>query len=454
MKQVWIPIDRKVFVKFNHLSHKVVFAALLLLPIFLAACSGKLGKVEPQAVDTALMKAETAVASARAANAPSLAFEEFAQAEAELEKAKTALAEKNGNDAMRFAYQAFTQAKIAQRKAEQNTLNAEFNAKLLKKDEYVNELRKNLTEKETVYTVLEKEMQQLRANEKVLQETMHTLEKEKLELSDTRKTYGEKVAALNKIVESLQVQSERAEAELRTYGVEIKQLARKLEVAESMVKAESRQKRAAIAETESLKQQVRDKEREMQDQAKIYTAKLAEANKRSASAEHDKYLKKSAEEARAFVKSQQKYKPERTGRTSLSTAQITAGKAALGGWEKAWNAKNLNAHLAYYTTNATATKILTRESKENRSTLNRNQIESELRTMNAHPWRKIRTDSEAERESVIGRYRFSRLAAAAETEDETDLHHIWIREVWAHQVQGKWKIYREIWQIYENVPDF
>ncbi len=454
MKQVCIPIHRKVFVKFNQLSHKVVLAGLLLLPMFLAACSGKLGKVEPQTVDTVMIEAEAAIASARTANAPSLAFEEFEQAEAELEKAKAALAEKNGNDAMLFAYQALTQAKIAQRKAEHNALNAELNAKLLEKDERVSELRESLKEKQTVYTALEKQVQNLQDSERALRENMRTLEKEKLELSDTRKAYGEKVAALNNTVEALQAQSKKAEAELRTYGVEIKQLAQKLEVAESMVKAESRQKRVAIAEAEVFKQQVRDKEKQMQDQAKIYTAKLAQANKRSTSAEHDEFIKKSAEEARAFVKSQENYKPKRTGRTSLSTAQITAGKAALSGWEKAWNAKNLNAHLAYYAPNVTTTKILTRESKENRSTLDRNQLESAIRTMNAHPWRKTRADSEVEQESVIGRYRFSRLAAAAETEDETDLYNIWIREIWAHQVQGKWKIYREIWQIYENVPDF
>jgi ketosteroid isomerase-like protein len=73
--------------------------------------------------------------------------------------------------------------------------------------------------------------------------------------------------------------------------------------------------------------------------------------------------------------------------------------------------------------------------------------------MNAEPWKKTAELTEVELESVIGTYRYLRLVSAAETEDDTALYHMWIREIWVHQVQGKWKINRETWQIYENIPD-
>ena len=137
----------------------------------------------------------------------------------------------------------------------------------------------------------------------------------------------------------------------------MKELTRKLEVADTMAKSASKQKRAAVAETESLRKQLRE-------QAKIYTNLLEKAKKQSIVAEHQEYLRKTAEQARAYEKQLHSDEPKRTGRTSLSTQQINAGKAALNKWEKAWNSKNVNAHLAFYSPNIAVNKIVTRESKE------------------------------------------------------------------------------------------
>ena len=89
---------------------------------------------------------------------------------------------------------------------------------------------------------------------------------------------------------------------------------------------------------------------------------------------------------------------------------------------------------------------------KNATALNKTQFEAKLREMNKLAWTKSDALSEVEQESVIGTYRFSRLVSPAENEDDTALYELWIREVWAHQVAGKWKIYRETWQVYENIP--
>ena len=159
-----------------------------------------------------------------------------------------------------------------------------------------------------------------------------------------------------------------------------------------------------------------------------------------------------AEKARAFATQLPSAKTPRTGRTSLSTAQINAGKAALNNWERAWKGKNMDAHFAFYAPDVTTKHIVVRESKENATTLNMTQFETKLREMNKLAWTKSDTLSEVEQESVIGTYRFSRLVSPAEDEDDTALYELWIREVWTHQVAGKWKIYRETWQVYENIP--
>ncbi len=421
--------------------------ALLIGTLFLTACSGKLGAIESQDVETQLHQAELEIESAREANAASLAFEEFEQAETYLEQAKNALEEKNGIDALKYANQAIAQAKIAKRKAAQNTTNAEYNARILEKDALIMELRKNISSNERERDDLETEVQQLRDTERKLQNNINTLENQNRELVGNQRELQQKVSEVKTTLDSIRTRAAGYENEIKTYGNQLSELTRKVNVADTMMKSANKQKRAAIAETESVKKQMRE-------QAKIFTDKLVAANKKNIAAEHAEYLRKAADEARAFERELHSDEPKRTRRTTLSTQQINAGKAALSRWESSWNSKNLEAHLAYYTPNISANKIVTIESKENKGTLNRGQMETELREMNAQTWKKFDSTVEVEQESVIGTYRYRQLVSAAETEDDTALYDIWFREIWMHQVQGKWKAYREIWQIYKDAPKF
>ncbi len=425
----------------------ILMYGFLLSTIFFAACSGKLGTIEHQDVDTQIKNAEQAIKTAREANAPSLAFEEFEQAETYLERAKDALKDNNGLDTLKFANQAITYAKIAQRKAAQNTTNAEYNAHILEKDALISDLRKDLKTNESKKNGLERHIQQLLETEKELQQNIHTLENQNRELGDDQKQKQQKVAELNESLKDIQNRVASSEANLHKYGLQVKELSRKLEVADTIAKSASKQKRAAIAESESLKKQMRE-------QASIFTKQLAAANKRNIAVEHAEYMRNAADEARAFEKQLHSNEPKRTGRTSLSTQQINAGKALLGKWENAWNSKNLDAHFALYIPNISVNKIIIRDSKEIQTNINRSEIESGLREMNAKSWEKSDSNIEVEKESVIGTYIYRRLVSPAETEDDTALYDIWTREIWTHQVQNNWKIHREIWQIYENVPIF
>lgn len=420
---------------------------LITSTLFVAACAGKFGPIESQDVESHLLEAEREIEFAREANAASLAFEEFEQAETFLEQAQDAYKAKNGIDALKFANRAIAQAKLARRKAAQNTTNAEYNAKILEKDALITELRKDLSSNERKRNDLVTEIQQLRDTEKLMQNNIRTLENQNQELVNDQRELQQKLSEVSESLDSIRARATRYENEVKAYGNQVDELKQKIDVTDTMMKSANKQKRAAIAETESVRKQMRE-------QAKIYTDKLTAANKKNIAADHAEYLRKAAAEARAFEKELHKNEPKRTGRTSLSTQQINAGKAALSQWENSWNSKNLDAHLAYYIPNVTANKIVTIESKENQSNLKRGQMETDLRQMNTQAWEKFDTTLEVEQESVIGTYKYRRLVAAAETEDDTALYDIWFREVWIHQVQGKWKAYREIWQIYKDVPKF
>ena len=427
--------------------HRIWIVAMLLVPLALAGCGGKLGKIEPSVVDTAIADAEAAIAAARDIDAASLAPDVFRSATSNLAAAKTALTENNGNDALRLAYQATADARLAHRHAINVNKNSKLNATILEKEAGAAELRQKLSTKEKELARTQSEMRTARGEEEQLNQKVHDLQKRNRELSVTRENYGKQVAELLGTLEEMQAQGKRAETEIRNYGKEISALRRRLDVADKIVREEGYQKRAAIAEAESLRKQIRE-------QAEIYTKKLAKAGQQGIAAKHEDFLKQQAQASRAYEASKPPLSPAKTGRTSLSTAQIAAGKAALSNWGTAWQSNNLNGHLAYYDPNIIVDKVVIHESKEDRSKIDRQQLESNLRQMSEHAWRNVKTDTEVESESIISVQQMSRLVTPAADENATALYNIWIREVWMHQVGNDWKIHHEIWKIFENVPDF
>ena len=425
----------------------ILFIGMLLVSFSLVGCGGKLGKIETSAVDTAIADAEAAITAATDVDAPTLAPDLFESAEVNLAAAKTAVEEKKGNDALRFAYQAVADATLARTNSINITKNSELNASVLQKTAEADSLRDTVNSKKEELAGLRSEIQGIQDEGEQLRQTVHELQKENRELGDTRAAYGEQVAQLSETLSEIQGRARRAESEIRNYGREVAELRRKLEVADRMVKEEGYQKRTVIAEIDSLKRQLRE-------QAQVYTEKLAEASQQNAGAKHAEYLKQKAQEARAYVASQPSLHPTKTGRISLSAEQIAAGKMALSNWERAWHSNNLNGHLAYYEPNIIADKVVIRESKENRSKIDLQQLEADLHQMSTHAWNQAKSDTEVEGESVIGVHRLTRLAMPAADENATALYNIWIREVWMHQVGNDWRIHHEIWQIYENVPNF
>ena len=419
---------------------------LLLASLTFAGCGGQLGKIEPPVVDTAIAEAEAAIAAARNVDAAVLAPDAFQAANANLEAARAALTEKRGVDALRLAHEASADAKLAHRHAINVAKSSELNAAILEKELSVKEFRQRLQTLEERFSEKESEFQKALRESGQLRHRVQELQIENSELGNTRKAFGKQVSDLSKTLEDTLVRAQRAEEEIRNYGTELSKLRRKLEVADKVAKEEGYQKRAAVAESESLRKQMRE-------QAEIYTKKLAQAGQEDVAAKHAEFTARQAEASRAYVASQPALSPPKTGRTSLSTQQIAAGKAALNNWEGAWQSKNLDTHLAYYDRNIVADKVVIFESKEDRSKIDRQQLESDLRQMRGHTWTKAKFDTEVESESVIGILQLSRLVHPAADENDTALYDVWIREIWMHQVGNSWKVHHEIWKIFERVPN-
>ncbi len=439
--------------KNRHLA-ALLSVGLLFVSFGIIGCGGHLGRIEPSAVDTAIADAETSINAAAAVDAPTLAAELFESASTQLAAARTALEAKNGSEALSLAYQARVAAAQAKAAAVTITKNSELNASILQRTAEAESLQESLNSKTTELKSLNADIKAVRDAEEAAKRTVRKLQQENRELGDTRKAYGERIAQLSDTLADVQERTQHLQTEVKNARKTHADLRRKIDqyqqkyhATEKHANEEAQQKRAMIAEIDSLR-------RELADQAQVYTEKLATAKQQNAAAKQDEYLKQKASEARAYVDSQPPIQPVRTGRISLTDAQVTAGKTALRNWELAWNAKDFDRHIRYYEPTIIADKVVIRESKEDRNKIDRGQLAAEIRQMGAETWHTAKAETEVEGDNVIGIQRYTRLAVPAADENATELYTIWIREVWFHPVGNDWRIHHEIWQVYENVPNF
>ena len=242
MKGLHINRKSDKLVQLNRFFYHALVLGVFVLPIFLSACGAKLGSIESKDVDSLILQAEMTIETARDANASSLAFEDFEEAETYLEKAKAALKNRDGFDAIKFANRAITKAEIAKKKAEKNRMNAEHNADIIGKDALIAELQKQLKSNEQKLTDLDSKLQQYSETEEQLKQNIQTLENEKKEIGNNKKVHEQKIAELKASLKSIQAQALRSETEVSNFGTQIENLSKKVEAAEAMAKSESRQK--------------------------------------------------------------------------------------------------------------------------------------------------------------------------------------------------------------------
>ena len=111
-------------------------------------------------------------------------------------------------------------------------------------------------------------------------------------------------------------------------------------------------------------------------------------------------------------------------------------------------------HLKEYTQDATLNRIVIRSSDEKHTQLNRQQMVDALRRMAKFQWQETDFKFDADGNSVIGTYRFSRPSQQAISGNRPALYDVWTREVWARRIGTEWEIFHENWRIYEAVPRY
>ena len=417
---------------------------MCLLPMLLIACSGSLGKIQLENVNTVIAQSETAIEQAHLANAQYLASDTLQQAENALASAKEAVSAKDGLGAMHLAYNALTQAQIAEQeamyKSQGNGLNAiikrkeagivALEANLKTTDETLEKSRTDVRQLDLQKDQLQADMdQKLQAAEQAHREILQDYNKARTECGDLQSKLNTTQTQL------LQAQSRGEEHERQVH-----QLRRELADAQSLV--EIARKAAAEARTQAAAQVQR------------YSKHIEQLDQSNVLKRQEDTLAQKKQEAKAYVQQQRRKQAVRTNSTSLTNGQIASGRAVISDWALAWTAKDIHQHLSKYTQEATLDQTVIRSSNEEQTHLNRLQMVEALKQMANAEWQETDSKFDADGESVIAIYRFSRLSRNAVSGGVPALHDLWTREVWVHQVGAEWKIFRESWRIYEAVPRY
>ena len=418
---------------------------MCLLPMLLIACSGSLGKIQLENVNTVIVQSETAIEQAHLANAQYLASDTLQQAENALASAKEAVSAKDGLGAMHLAYNALTQAQIAEQEAMYKSQGNGLNAIIKRKEAGIVALEANLkTTDETLEKsrtdVRQLDMQKNQLQADMAQKLQAAEQAHRQILQDYNKARTEQVDLQSKL-DATQTQLLQAQSQVEKHERQIHQLRRELADAQSLI--EIARKEAAEARTQAAAQ------------VQHYSKHIEQLDQSNVLKRQEDTLARKKQEAKAYVQQQQRRRQAvRTNSTSLTNEQIASGRAVISDWALAWTAKDIHQHLSKYTQEATLDQTVIRSSNEEQTHLNRLQMVDALKRMANAEWQETDSKFDADGESVIAVYRFSRLSRNAVSGGVPALHDLWTREVWVRQVGAEWKIFRESWRIYEAVPRY
>ena len=417
---------------------------LCLLPMFLIACSGSLGKIHLEDVNTVIAQSEMAIEQAHLANAQYLASDTLQQAENALADAKEAVGAKDGLGAMQLAYNALTQAQIAEQEAMYKSQGNGFNAIIRHKETKIVALEADLGTADAALEKSRTDVQQLNMQKGQLQTDLNqklqeTEQAHRRILQDYDKAKTDQGALQSKL-DTVQTQLLQAQSRLEEHERQIDQLRRELADAQSSV--EQARKAAADARTQAAAQ------------VQHYSKHIEQLDQSNVLKQREDMLARKKQQAKAYVQQQRSKQPIRTNRTSLTNEQIASGRAVIRDWALAWAAKDMHQHLSRYTQEAVLYQTVIRSSNEEQTHLNRLQMVDALKKMVEAEWQETDSKFDADGESVIATYRFSRLSRNVASGGVPALHDLWTREVWARQVGTEWKIFRESWRIYEAVPRY
>ncbi len=409
---------------------------IVLLPLFVAACGGRLGNIRVEDVDASLADADTAIQSAY--QSPAMKYEPgtLRHAEKLFDDAQTAKNDKDGIKTLRLAYSAKSEAQLAENRArQQEFMEKELENVRQEKDSEIRTIQEDLrlAEQETARMTLdvqrlERRLEQLESDKREI--AMELAEQQNAEWKVRQAEV--QVEALQEQLDDIKSQLRAALRRQRQAELLAQELSNKLsqEVATARSTAEEAQKQVKAAKTKAV----------VRSQA--YTAKIDKL-------ERAKTLERAKAEARKHAATRVT-EAIQTGTASM--VNFDEVRPIVMDWHNAWKAGRFNDHLLFYTTDATVEKIRIKGDKEYKMQYNRQQIGAEIRReFNPEKWQEFPPHDMTKMPIT---YQFQRLSQSTTAKRNAKLYDRWLRELWFRKEGATWKISHETWKIYEAVPSF
>ncbi|MDA1192778.1 MAG: hypothetical protein O3A46_13980 [Candidatus Poribacteria bacterium] len=131
-------------------------------------------------------------------------------------------------------------------------------------------------------------------------------------------------------------------------------------------------------------------------------------------------------------------------------AQLRAAKPFVQTWKTTWETAVIADHIRYYSPTADGARITVDNGKESRQYWSHDQLMTQVRQSSPAEWSLLRESSVyGEGGSVVAEAAYRRKAASASNTFE-----FWVRKSYWSETSGSWRVAREEWRYYRDVPSF
>ncbi len=415
-----------------------------LLIIAFLGCAGPRIVMKPEEARVFIDDARASIDLAQEAGAYRVAPEQIARAESLLARAEEASKdEKRGAESIRLASEARAKAEAAHAISRQTRIHEE-------------EMQRISSEKEA-------EMAALQAAQKVALEAKREKDQElqacAQRLEQIKREKEGELAAVKADLDAAEDRAERKERELAAATSDYESTKGELEEALEEIRAYSEKSArveeemaAELAATRAALRDAESKSQKAEVKARTYSERVASLERERQKEIAVSVAKEQATQkrvARAEVK-----KKTLQGEPSLEALEKV--RKAIEGWRVAWEREDPDRYVSYYADDAEIRKVLIAGGKEQVEKLSKAEMREEMARTFA---RDIQFKMEGPRleagsHAVRATFEFFKQVPADVYEGEITKHEKWIKELLFREVREAWKIVKEDWNIYHDIPEY
>ena len=400
--------------------------------------------MKPEETRVFIDDARASIDLAQEAGAYRMAPEEIARAESLLARAEEASKdEKRGAESIRLASEARAKAEAAHAISRQTKINDEEMQRISSEKEA--EIAALKAVQKVALEARREKDQELQAcaqrHEQIKREKEGELAAVKADLNaaeDRAERKERELAAATSEYESTKEELEDALEEIRAYSEKTARVEKEMEadLAAARAALKNAKSNAQKAETKAraYSESVAALERETQKEIAVHVAREQATQKRV---------------TRAEVK-----KKTLQGKPSLEALEKV--RKAIEGWRVAWEREDPDRYISYYADDAEIRKVLIAGGKEEVEKLSKAEMREEMKGFFA---RDIQFKMEGPRleagsHAVKATFEFFKRVPADVYEGKIIKHEKWIKELLFREVREDWKIVKEDWNIYHDIPEY